>query len=76
MKCPYCNAEMIKGTIYGDRYKLKWLPDTKKLSMGIWATGGIELGKGGGFAGRPKVETFMCEACHKFIIDADTEANL
>lgn len=76
MKCPYCNTEMIKGTIYGDRYKLKWTPDTKGLFMGIWANDSIELGKGGGFSGRPKVETFMCKSCHKFIIDTSSETDL
>ena len=68
MKCPYCNKEMINGYIYGDRYKLKWLPKEKKLFLGIWAVGSIELGEGGGL-GRPKVKTSMCHGCGKFIID-------
>lgn len=66
MKCPYCNAEMTKGYIYGDRYALKWLPATKDLFMGIWAKGGITLGESG--LGRPRVESFMCNACQKFIV--------
>lgn len=52
---------------------MKWLPDTKELFMGIWSIGSIELGKGGVFFGRPKVETFMCNSCHKFIIDTNSE---
>ena len=59
MKCPYCNEEMIKGFIYGDRYKLKWLPEEKKLFLGIWAKGGTELGEDAGI-GRSKVEAYMC----------------
>ena len=43
MKCPYCNEEMIKGFLYGDRYALKWLPENKKLLFGIWAKGGIKV---------------------------------
>lgn len=76
MKCPYCDREMAKGNIYGDRYKLKWLPEVKRLFMGIWAKAGIELGQRGGLFGRPKVEAFMCNACHKFIIDTNLEKHL
>ena len=68
MKCPYCKAEMARGNIYGDRYKLKWLPEEKSLLFGIWAIGGIKLGVGAGF-GRPRVEANMCQACRKCIID-------
>lgn len=25
-KCPYCEGEMEKGVINGDRYVLKWMP--------------------------------------------------
>jgi len=64
---------MIKGNIIGDRYKLKWLPEAQKLFMGIWASGGIKLGRGEGLFGRPKVEAFMCNACHKIILDTDKE---
>lgn len=70
MKCPYCNEEMIKGAILGDRYKLKWMPEDKKLLLGIFATGGIELGTSS-LIGRPRVETHMCSKCNKFIIDAN-----
>ncbi|OGF05734.1 MAG: hypothetical protein A2509_09820 [Candidatus Edwardsbacteria bacterium RIFOXYD12_FULL_50_11] len=68
MKCPYCTAEMVRGYIYGDRYKLKWLPEEKSLLLGLWAIGSIKLGEFAGF-GRPKVGANMCQACRKFIID-------
>lgn len=70
MQCPYCNGEMVKGYIYGDRYRLKWLPEDKKLLLGIWASGGIQLGTTG-MLGRPKVEAYMCESCKKMIIDTN-----
>jgi hypothetical protein len=69
MKCPYCNGEMVKGNIFGDRYALKWLPEEEKLFMGIWAVGGIQIGNSRGLLQRPKVEAFMCNSCHKLIID-------
>ncbi|NOW90343.1 hypothetical protein BCD91_002366 [Clostridium beijerinckii] len=75
MICPYCNVEMIKGYIYGDRYALKWLPEEKKLFLGIWAKGGIVLGNGDikGIGGRPTVESYMCHNCNKLIIDTNLE---
>jgi len=60
---------MIQGNIYGDRYNLKWLPEETPLFLGIWAKGGIELGQSEMLFSRPKVETFMCNTCHKFIIN-------
>ncbi|HBZ85825.1 MAG TPA: hypothetical protein DEO67_01620 [Candidatus Edwardsbacteria bacterium] len=59
---------MVRGYIYGDRYKLKWLPEEKSLLLGLWAIGSSKLGEFAGF-GRPKVGANMCQACRKFIID-------
>ena len=73
MKCPYYLGEMVKGNIIGDRNNLKWLPETENLVMGIWVKGGIELGRSGGLFGRPKVEAFRCNVCHKLIIDRNEE---
>ncbi|AGY75206.1 PF20097 family protein [Clostridium autoethanogenum] len=70
MECPYCNGEMVKGHIYGDNYKMKWLPEDKKLFLGIWAKGGIELGESG-WIGRPKIKAYMCKTCNKIIIDVE-----
>jgi len=52
VKCPYCNAEMKVGAIFGDRYKLKWMPEDKRLILGIWAHDSLKLGDGIAF-GRP-----------------------
>ncbi|MBW6411066.1 PF20097 family protein [Clostridium weizhouense] len=73
MRCPYCSNEMIKGYIYGDRYMLKWLPEEKDLFLGIWANGGIELGKREGLIGRAAVEASMCQSCNKLIIDTNVK---
>jgi hypothetical protein len=70
MKCPYCNVEMTKGKIIGNQYKLKWLPENRRLFMGIWAFGGIKLGQGG-LLSRAKVKSFMCHACNKIILDTN-----
>ena len=59
---------MTKGTIYGDRYALKWLPEDKKLFLGLWAKGGKKVGVGGAFE-RPHVESYMCRSCSKMIIN-------
>lgn len=75
MQCPYCGKDMVKGTILGDRYQLKWMPEDKGLLLGIWAHGSVALGKGGGLIGRPKVESFFCESCKKMVIDLDSDKN-
>lgn len=72
MKCPYCDDEMTKGYIYGDRYSMKWLPAEKKLLFGILAKGGIELGEFN-WLERPKIETHMCHKCNKLIIDMNKD---
>lgn len=74
IKCPYCSGVMINGYIYGDRYKLKWLPEEKNLLLGVWARGCIELGEGGGLE-RSRVKASMCPGCGKLIIDMNTESS-
>jgi hypothetical protein len=74
MNCPYCKEEMIKGFVYGDRYALKWLPETKNLLMGIWAKDGLTVSKRGKYGGRTRVEALMCQSCHKLMIDMNNEA--
>lgn len=68
MKCPYCQNEMIPGSIYGDRYSLKWMPKGQKLIMGIWAHDPIILSEPG-VLGRPRVNADYCDKCEKMIID-------
>lgn len=72
MKCPYCEKEMIPGAIYGDRYRMKWMPKDKKLILGIWAHDSIPLGETG-FLSRPQIKASYCESCKKMIIDVKEE---
>lgn len=71
MVCPFCNNEMIKGKILGDRQILKWMPDNEKLILGIWANNAITLKNqtGGGMSGRYQVGAFACKNCKKLIAD-------
>ena len=33
MKCPYCDREMVVGSISQDRYALKWIPADKDKGL-------------------------------------------
>ena len=59
MKCPYCDKEMLKGDLYGSRVELKWV--AKDAHKGIMHA----LIRGS----RPKIETYKCIHCNKFISD-------
>ncbi len=68
VNCPYCKKELISGFIYGDRYALKWLPEEKKLTGGIFAFGGERIGTKGHLK-RPRVKGYKCTSCNKIVID-------
>ncbi|WP_438542873.1 hypothetical protein [Clostridium sp.] len=40
-----------------------------KKVLGIFASDSIKVGSGGGFLGRPAVETAYCKECNKMIIN-------
>ncbi len=67
MKCPYCNQELKKGYIYGDRYALKWLEAEKNLFLGLFVKGGLIVSDHKSM--RPKVLAYNCEVCKKMIVD-------
>ena len=72
MKCPICKTEMENGTLFGDRYTLKWLPASKKLFMGIWAKGAVRIDnrtKLQRFYKRPYINGNVCKECNKIILD-------
>ncbi len=69
MKCPYCQEEMVYGRVLGDRYRLKWMPDDKKLLLGIWAQDSIPIGEDSGGFGRPVLKSYICKKCNKLIAD-------
>lgn len=70
MLCPYCNNEMAKGKIYGDRYRPKWTPDGDKTFLADWAncTLAFKNQAGGGFR-RYRAEAYVCRKCRKLIAD-------
>ncbi len=45
MICPYCKSEMYEGVVYGDRYRLKWIPKDKDKGpfLQCFSKGGIVL---------------------------------
>lgn len=67
MECPYCKREMVKGYLYGESYKLKWLPADKKLVFG-YAIGALAL-ESGSYWGRQSAKAYRCLDCNKLIID-------
>ena len=69
MLCPFCNSEMIKGKLLGDRYQLKWMPDNEDLVLGIWAKKAIVLPNQTSGFGRPYVKAYICKNCRKLITD-------
>ncbi|MGF3066406.1 PF20097 family protein [Facklamia sp. P12945] len=73
MNCPQCGNEMLKGSLLGDRYAIKWQPDDKKLVGGIFASGGFALKSNGSFLSRPKAEAFVCENCELLTVDLKTQ---
>jgi hypothetical protein len=72
MKCPECQAEMMRGYLYGDRFSLKWLPESTPLFLGIWAFGGKTIGTSHFMlGGRHKAKCYRCEKCKLSMIKND-----
>ncbi len=72
MKCPICKNEMENGNLFGDQYTLKWLPASKKLFMGIWAKGAVNIDNRSKFQRlykRPYINGNICKVCNKIILD-------
>jgi len=65
---------MLSGHLYGDRYASVWMPDGKKLFLGIFALGGEPVGKKKRCS-RQKIRANKCPACRKIIIDLDDPEN-
>ncbi len=69
MKCPYCEVEMEKGIIHGDRYAIKWIEETRdKGAIVNFFQKGVKLTN-------PwtsnSIEAYYCKACKKIIIDVN-----
>ena len=72
IKCPICKDEVEKGRLYGDRYMQKWLPEKKKLFMGIWALSAEKVdsrNRKQKFLARPFINGYKCANCKKIILD-------
>lgn len=68
MKCPFCNAEMEPGNVFGDKFSLKWMHEDKKLILGAWTHDAIVLAEKGVIR-RPRFKAFICIKCKKLIAD-------
>jgi len=72
MNCPICDKPMIAGRLYGAQYAHKWLPNPKRLFLGIWAIGGQRVDSRTlrqRFTVRPFADAHKCESCQKIILD-------
>lgn len=67
MICPFCDSEMQRGSILGDRYALKWQPADKAKVLGIWSTGHTIGSKG--LLSRPNIDGYRCADCRKIIVN-------
>lgn len=70
MKCPYCDKEMIIGSISQDRYALKWVPADKDKGILNFTplVKGIKLTS---MMDDLRVKVYYCEQCRKFVMDQD-----
>ncbi|MBU5676857.1 hypothetical protein KQI88_10545 [Alkaliphilus sp. MSJ-5] len=67
MKCPYCNQNMEKGFINGDRYSLKWIEESRNKGTIVSVfQKGIKLTDAWS---SNQLETYYCKGCKKMIID-------
>ena len=64
MKCPYCEKEMQKGFILGERYGVRWYPEDSDL----WADEkrSVILATPGGAYGA-RTESGYCAECRKVV---------
>ena len=67
-ECPYCGATMQPGAILGDRYRLKWLPDSASLTLGIWAIDAEPIGQKS-LLSRAQVDGMKCDSCRRIVVD-------
>ena len=65
-KCPYCEGEMEKGVINGDRYVLKWMPgDYNGIVKSMIAKDKVKLTT----LDENYITAYYCRKCQKMIFD-------
>jgi len=72
VNCPICGKPMTGGRLYGAQYAQKWLPNSKRLFLGIWAFSGQRVDSRSllqRFTVRPFADAHKCEICQKIILD-------
>lgn len=67
MRCPYCNNEMVKGTLMGLR-RLAWSESGGRKWALYEKEGETTLAESLNIA---KLTAFRCSACRKIIIEED-----
>lgn len=73
MKCPYCDREMISGTIAANRDKPRFVEDGRRLTFGesISGVGMLTATTSNGIVN--STPACYCPACRKMIIDTGVE---
>ena len=67
MKCPFCEKEMIKGTMMGDgRTKIRWEPEGEKIGLIEQLVGIGRIDAEYSFT-KFKIHADYCEHCKKMI---------
>ncbi len=64
MECPYCMKEMQKGEIPGERWSLKWYPESDTIDH--WGQEDVRLSPPSLLS--VKAEAWYCADCHMVIV--------
>lgn len=71
MKCPYCNSDMNKGVIVGDRIGLDFIPDNAQRKFLVFP----ERIKLKGFLDE-NLTAYYCSNCYKIIININKDEDV
>ena len=73
MNCPYCDREMISGTIATNHNQPRFVEDGRRLTFGesISGVGALTATTSNGIVN--SIPAHYCPACRKMIIDTGVE---